>query len=157
MKKSYLIILTLGILSLMVNCQSTSGKNEIQGNSIGSTLDFKSLSRKDYKIMSTVSGEASFTRTRILVFVGYNFGILGITSKHNSGSISSIPSSLTITSPLDFAKQTAIYNAIEKVPSADALLQPRFNTSCETTQAIIFSEEKCTVKVIGKAISIIEG
>ncbi len=157
MGKRFLILLKVSIIYLMVNCQSTSGKNEIHGTSMGSNLDFQSLSRKDYKVMPAVTGEASFTRTRILIFVGYNFGILGIASEHNAGSVSSIPFSLTPTSPLDFAKQTAIFNAIEKVPSADALLQPRFNTSCESMQAIFYSVEKCKVKVIGKPIAIIEG
>ena len=52
------------------------------------------------------------------------------------------------TSSMDPVEQTALYNAIESVPSADMLLMPRAHV--ESSNYIVYSEKTVTVK--GKAI-----
>lgn len=156
-------LLALGLFAILnfTNCTSSYGSNGITGAKLGSYLDIRSLSRKDYKVIGSVKGETTFTRTRYLLpftpFTNYSFGFLGLQEKRDSGSISGFPTFITPASPLDFAKDQAIYNALEKIESADALLQPRFSTKCTVMQLFVFSEEKCTVTVTGKAISVNEG
>lgn len=159
MKKMAILALIMGLMISMNNCTSTRGTNSIAGAKISSFLDIRALNRKDYKVIGNVKGEASFTRTRTLFFPTYSFGTpyLG-TDKRDSGSVSGYPSFIVPFSPIDYAKDQAIYNALEKLDGADAILQPRFKTKCEDYSFIlIYNEEKCTVTVIGKAISINEG
>lgn len=163
MKKLAILALVAGLMISMNNCTSTHGTNGIAGAKISSFLDIRALTRKDYKVIGSVKGEASFTRTRIVLpiypFVTYSFGtpVIG-TDKRDSGSISGYPTFPTIGSPFDYAKEQAIYNALEKLDGADAILQPRFKTKCEEFNIIfLYNEQKCTVNVIGKAIAINEG
>ncbi|TGN00591.1 hypothetical protein [Leptospira yasudae] len=164
MKKMAILALIMGLMISMNNCTSTRGTNSIAGAKISSFLDIRALNRKDYKVIGNVKGEASFTRTRYVLplypFVTYSFGtpFVGLNEKRDSGSISGYPSFISPLSPLDYTKDQAIYNALEKLDGADAVLQPRFKTKCEDFNFIfIYNEEKCTVTVIGKAISINEG
>lgn len=161
MKKLSLILLGLFAILNFTNCTTSYGSNGIAGAKLGSYIDIRSLSRKDYKVIGNVKGEATFTRTRYLLpispFTFYTFGFVGLQEKRDTGSISGFPTFIVPASPLDFAKDQAIYNALEKLDSADFILQPRFATKCSTLQFFVFSEEKCTVTVIGKAISVNEG
>jgi len=50
------------------------------------------------------------------------------------------------------AKQSAIYNAVQSVPNADAIINPRFH---EESYSVGIWYNKTTVTVKGKAISII--
>ncbi|MCZ8341923.1 MAG: hypothetical protein O9301_02740 [Leptospira sp.] len=161
MKQLSFILIGLFAILNFTNCTTSYGTNGITGAKLGSFLDIRSLSRKDYKVIGSVKGETTFTRTRYLLpfspFTSYNFGFVGLQEKRDMGSISGYPSFITPLSPLDFAKDQAIYNALDKLESADAILQPRFATKCTNVQYFIFSEEKCTVTVTGKAISVNEG
>ncbi|EMO88437.1 hypothetical protein [Leptospira noguchii] len=162
MKKLVILALVIELMISINNCTSVQGTNGIAGAKLSSFLDIRALNRKDYKVIGSVKGESSYTRTRYLIplypFVTYNFGTPGLTAKKDSGSISGYPVFPTPTSPLDYAKDQAIYNALEKLDGADAILQPRFKTKCEEFSfPLFYNEEKCTVNVIGKAISINEG
>ncbi|TGJ99685.1 hypothetical protein EHO59_17790 [Leptospira semungkisensis] len=161
MNKKGIIALLIAFVAFASNCTSTQGSNQIAGAKLGSFLDIRALSRKDYKVIGNVKGEASFSRTRILLpiypLTFYNFGVPGLSDKRESGSISGYPTWATPLSPLDYTQEQAIYNALEKLDSADAVLQPKFKWKCETTQAFLYSDEKCTVTVIGKAIAVNEG
>jgi len=102
---------------------------------------------------------------------GTLFGFIGIGGERKSGRLGSIPSDekrldgkkvvssvffpplllywwKTSSSSMDPVEQTALYNAIESVPSADMLLLPRYHV--ERSNYIVYSEKTVTVK--GKAI-----
>ena len=96
---------------------------------------------------------------------GTLFGFIAIGGERKSGRLGSIPSDEKVvssvffppllrywwkmsSSSMDPVEQTALYNAIESVPSADMLLMPR--THVESSNYIVYSEKTVTVK--GKAI-----
>lgn len=145
----------------MTGCETSRGFREIEGAKLGNYVEFRSLSRNQYTVRGNVVGKAQFVRTRVLFpfspFTSFTFGRLGLTDKTNEGVIHGFPGSFTPLSPLDYTKEQAVYNALEKIPDADLLLQPRFSWKCKMTQYFFGSSETCTVTVKGKAISINEG
>lgn len=168
MKK--LIISSLILVGFMaVGCTTSRGYSAIGGARLGNFIDFRSLSRKDFSVKSNVKGEATFIRTRILlpipIFTYYTFGIPNLTEKRDVGEIqnaqgqriSGYPTFITPGSPLDYAQEQAVYNALDKIGNADLLLQPRFAYKCTATTYILYSTETCTVTVKGKAVTINEG
>ncbi|HPB12181.1 MAG TPA: hypothetical protein PLU38_01965 [Kiritimatiellia bacterium] len=83
-----------------------------------------------------IIGEATGTATG-----GKLFGFISIGGEEKYGQLGN----MILVSPVEKA---AVYNAIESVPTADALLAPRF--SSKRSNYLIYSEESVTVK--GKAI-----
>jgi len=102
---------------------------------------------------------------------GTLFGFIAIGGERKSGRLGSIPSDekrmdtkkvvstvffpplilywwKTSSGSMDPVEQTALFNAIESVPSADMLLMPRAHV--ERSNYIVYSEKTVTVK--GKAI-----
>lgn len=102
---------------------------------------------------------------------GTLFGFIAIGGERKSGRLGSIPTDerqvdgkkvvstilfppallywwKTSSSAMDPVEQTALFNAIESVPTADMLLLPRYHV--ERSNYIVYSEKTVTVK--GKAI-----
>jgi len=84
-----------------------------------------------------VLGDAKGTATG-----SFLFGCIKLGDQYKSGSIGSFG---MLADPV---QQAAIYDAIESVPTADALIAPRFTST--TTSYVVYSEKTVTVK--GKAI-----
>ena len=72
---------------------------------------------------------------------GKLFGLIPIGGETNYGQVGNMIQ-------LNPVAKTAVYNAIESVPTADALLAPRF--ARKVSNYIVYTEETITVK--GKAI-----
>lgn len=83
-----------------------------------------------------VIGEATGTATG-----GKLFGFISVGGENKSGQLAG-------TLQVNPVVRAAIYNAIESVPTADALLAPRYTT--KVSNYIVYKEETVTVK--GKAI-----
>jgi hypothetical protein len=83
-----------------------------------------------------VIGDATGTATGAKLF-----GFIPIGGEKKSGMVGGMIQ-------LDPVAKTAIYNAIESVPTADSLLAPRY--SVKVSDYVIYTEETVTVK--GKAI-----
>ena len=83
-----------------------------------------------------IIGDATGTATG-----GKLFGFISIGGEDKYGQMGN----MILVSPVERA---AVYNAIESVPTADALMAPRF--SSKRSYYIVYSEESVTVK--GKAI-----
>lgn len=163
----------LTITILLVACVALGGActtrshHSAYGARLGSYLDFRSLSRKDYTVRANVMGKATVTKTNFLGFTYYSFGVPGLTEKRDSGAIHGIemedaPKNIPIPfapgdPALEYAKDQAIYNALDKIPDADVLLQPRFSWKCTANWAVIYTTSSCEVTVKGKAITINEG
>jgi hypothetical protein len=76
----------------------------------------------------------------------YVLGIIPVKGENKTGAIGTSLNLRKLYSPV---QRAAIYNAIESVPTADALLAPRFQTTV-TKNLFLFKEETVTVR--GKAI-----
>jgi len=72
---------------------------------------------------------------------GMLFGFIALGGENKSGQLAG----MMFMNPVEAA---AVYNAIESVPTADALIAPRWEKT--TSNYFIYTEEKVTVK--GKAI-----
>ncbi len=83
-----------------------------------------------------IIGDATGTATG-----GKLFGFISIGGENKYGQLGN----MMLVSPVEKA---AVYNAIESVPTADALMAPRFVS--KRSNYIVYSEESVTVK--GKAI-----
>lgn len=77
---------------------------------------------------------------------GYLFGFFAVKCENKSGAIGASVGLDRLYSPV---QQAAVYNAIESVPTADALISPRFHTTVEKN-FFLYREETVTVR--GKAI-----
>ncbi len=148
------LILILMIAVVGTGCHSIKS-NEGVGAKLGTLLDFRSLTRKDYIVRASVKGEATVVQTRVLVWSWYNWGNM-FASANERAEIKGYPNALITTNALDSAREHAVYNALESVPDADLILQPRFYYECNSVQYVVYAQEICKVIVRGKAISIRE-
>lgn len=156
MKKGLAVVLFVATGFVFSNCSARLGGTEVQGARLGSSIEIKSLSRKDYKVLSNVKGEATASFTRILIFWTANPGISW--SERDAGSISGFGILTFPWTTLSYAQDQATFNALKSVPSADLILQPRFSQDCkESFFPIFYTSVECKVTVTGKAISINEG
>jgi hypothetical protein len=122
---SALFIVTVVAVSLTgcVSYKSTAPQGTL-------TLDMNTPATYD------IIGDAKGTATGAALF-----GLIPIGGEKKVGSIGGVM-------VFDPVEQTALYNAIESVPTADSLMWPRFQV--ETKNYIVYTEKTVTVK--GKAI-----
>ena len=117
-------------LSLFVATGCTMHSNVMPG--VAPLLDIKTAAT--YDVLGPAEGTASG---------GLIFGIIPVGGEKKAGSIAG--SGFMMLSPVQSA---ALYNAIEAVPTADALLSPRWNIV--TKNYVVYQDVTVTVK--GKAI-----
>ncbi len=150
--------MVIGIFGIAVlgfgNCSSSQKFNEIGGATLAINMNFSNLKRKDFKVLTIAEGQSTVKKDRILIWSSYDFG----EQNSEKGFVKGFSSSgFSHGGALSYAKDRAMYNALEKIPNADAVLEPRFKWSCTYTDNFFTSSETCTVTVKGKAISINEG
>lgn len=122
-----LAVLTTG-MALLSGCVSYI--NQVPG----AAVPLKPLeSTATYDVLGDAKGTATGA---------YLFGFIPLGMESKSGSIGY---GLSMADPV---QQIAVYNAIESVPTADALIAPRFDAT--VSNYIIYREKTVTVK--GKAI-----
>lgn len=129
--RNTVLVLALGLVLLTAGCTTAT----IPGVPFG-RLDFQSLSSSEYKILGDAEGTGHAGHVLFIPF-----GDTGI-----RGCIGSM------FQPAGSAYSAAMYNAIESVPGADAILLPRSNG--KTVEFLLFGESTVTVK--GKAIKILK-
>ena len=158
MKKNILKIFVIALLvGTSTNCITNQAQNSMQSARLTSFIDIRSLSRGDYKVIGQAEGKATVTTTRYLVLLSSTVRpIPYFEGNHKRGHINGF-STMSLPTARGRATMEATYNAIESVPNADMLLQPRTSWNCEIRQYILFSVRTCEVTVKGKAISINAG
>jgi len=125
--QALMVLATVGLGMMMTGCISYGNRAPSAGVPLE---DLKTTATYD------VIGDATGTSTGAVLF-----GIIPIGGENKSGQLGS----MILVNPVEKA---AVYNAIESVPTADALLAPRFNT--KVSNYIVYKEQTVTVK--GKAI-----
>ena len=115
----------------VVGCSAAS--NSIPEARVGGMTLAPLATNSSYEIIGQAEGTASGS---------YLFGFIPVGVERKSGSIAGSWAYMT---PVERA---AVYNAIDSVPDADALIAPRF--AAVSKNYLIYSEETVTVK--GKAI-----
>ncbi len=140
MKKSVLILAAFAFLSFMIGCTSMSKDTRIiaaQG---------LRLVPMDYDVIGDTAAEE--TRTYIL---GIDFAHIfsdemaaSVEEDTNIGFIYTL-----MAPPEDKVKRGAMYKALEKVPQADRILEPRWTVEVNDMLFV----KKITVKMTAKAIS----
>lgn len=124
-------------LWLLGGCASESAG--IPGLALTQDLRMEQLHRKDYSLLGPVSGSGCST------YVGlWPIPIFWISTDSGRGEIFGLDTR-------NSAEQAAIYQAIESMPGADALIAPRFHE--ETEGVFVWYKHRC-VKVAGKAIAL---
>ncbi len=114
------------------------------------TLGLEGLKRNEYQVLETVTGKGCVTRI---------LGIIKITEPENREMEYNRPSQKAIDllgwligkSSIAHAREIALYSALESVPDADFLLEPRFYDE-ETGIPLLYT--KVCSKVKGKAVRI---
>lgn len=129
--RNAVLVLAAGLALLTLGCSTAT----IPGVPYGK-LEFQPLSSSEYKILGDAEGTGHCGHVLIIPF-----GDLGV-----SGYIGSM------FQPAGSAYSAAMYNAIESVPGADAILLPR--SRGKSMEFLLFGESTVTVK--GKAIKILK-
>jgi len=154
MRNTVLAVSLLAVVGLVAGCSSMA--NSVPGVGVPLWID----TPDSFEIIGRVQGTSTG---------GYLFGFIPIGVENKTGAIASAPSGggqppggilrsifpfnliiAAASSPggYDPVARAAVYNAIESVPNADALLAPRWNSLKKNY--IIYSEKTVTVK--GKAV-----
>ncbi len=147
-KKLALVVLAAG----MAGCTSLGKSYPV--NRVSSGIEIMPLNRNEYRVLGDTKGEACAK-----YFLGGKLPwFSGVPSKTVSGSagagsfLASLPIIGSIFGGQERVAQEAIYEALEKVPGADALLSLRTRTHKKTSVPLIYREECITVQ--GKAFAI---
>jgi len=152
--KTLFLPIAYGIAALsFCNCTSTKKYNEIGGATLAINMNFSNLKRKDFKVLTLAEGKSTVKYDRVLFWSSFDFG-----ENTEKGFVKGFSSpSVSHGEALAYANDRALYNALEKIPNADAVLEPRFSWDCQYSNSFFAIRETCTVTVKGKAISINEG
>lgn len=137
MKRIIVLVLVIAMISLVfTGCVSKS--RSLPGTSLP-------LADADYEVLGDT--QAEFTLMRVLIF---NIG----EGKRNLGTLSGSGGLLAnLNIPVDttgIAKNAALYKALEQMPDADMVIEPRYKI--DRTNYYIF--EKVTVQVTAKAVKL---
>src|SRR3989339_1699122 len=113
MNKYFLVLLFVSSVVFVSGC--SYNKVGLPGIGIEKTLSLENISRKDYKIMETAEGQATTKYYGL-----WPIPVFWMKGENTSTVMFGFPSSSR-------AKQSAIYNAVQSVPNADAIINPRFH------------------------------
>jgi hypothetical protein len=143
--RGMLIIL---ILILSMGC-ATKGKSlQVEGYP---KFTLETLKRSEYQILETTSGKGCVTRILGIIKISRPDSYY-VESRKAEGAISiSLFGWLFGKSSLDQAREIALYTALESVPEADFIFEPRYYDE-ESGFPLIYSKVCSTVK--GKAVRI---
>jgi hypothetical protein len=128
-------VLVLVMISLISPGCWTSTRHEIQG--LEAPVMKAQLNRTDYEVLGKAEGEGC-----VKYYGLWPLPLFWLTLPLDSGKIYGVGS-------WSLAKNLAIYNALQKIPDADAVVLPRFESRYE--RIFVWYRETC-VKVRAKAI-----
>ncbi len=175
--KSLTLLGAIAIASLATACGTSTSASVSSVQGIG--FSTSPLSRADYVIMGDAKGEACAEETCVAFFgctkkAGSAAGEDLLEGRLNSDNVDNVNMRGGSTGDLDFftalmnalfgggdeggpsdselAERIALYKAIESVPDADAIIQPRKSIQVTTTADLFGNGKKSCVKVKGKAI-----
>jgi hypothetical protein len=146
-KNERVVIALLLLIGSVSSCamRKTVGMQEV---TIGQTLTFNHLERKHYEILQPTEGEGCAK------YIGlWPLPIFFVIAEDKYADIRNSTILLWGFGASGRAKNIAIFNAIEKVPEADAIIFPRYY---EETYSFLPWYVKTCVTVKGKAIKIKE-
>ena len=137
----------------LTGCTSISKTYPI--NRVSSGMEIMPLNRNEYKVMGDTKGEACakyFLGGKLPWFSGVPTKTVSGVEGGGGSFLASLPIIGTFFGGQPQVIQEATYEALEKVPGADALLSVRVKTLKKTSVPLLYREECVTVQ--GKAFAI---
>ncbi|HAF94964.1 MAG: hypothetical protein A2021_08095 [Elusimicrobia bacterium GWF2_52_66] len=150
--KAILAVVGLAVIGL-TGCTSISKTYPI--NRVSSGVEIMPLNRNEYKVLGDTKGEACakyFLGGKLPWFSGVPTKTVSGVEGGGGSFLASLPIIGTFFGGQPQVIQEATYEALEKVPGADALLSVRVRTLKKTSVPLFYREECVTVQ--GKAFSI---
>lgn len=147
LKRLFLSICTVVILFSLFQC-GTQMQMKIPGATYPGALKFEELKRNEYEVLGEVKGQGKASYTGLWPIPVFWFSV----SDEKYGNVTNLKlwSSFGI-GEVNIAKEIAVYKALESIPDADLIIEPRYRV-VKKSWAIWHS--KAAVEVKGKAIKI---
>jgi len=138
------IILGAAVLLTAIGC--TSMRTKIPGVHYPEEISLAQLDREDYEVLGNVTGEGSASYTGLWPIPIFFF------SKSDQESGKANNWKIGLGNPVEsMARDVAVYKALQSIPEADLLIEPRYHTK-SVNYGIWYT--KMWVTVTGKAIRI---
>lgn len=153
--KRQLIIAASGLIFLgLTGCSNTNNKN-YPVNRITSGIELMPLYRNEYKVLGDTKGEACakyLLGGKLPWFSGVPAKRVSSATSGGGSFMASLPIIGVLFSGQAQVVQEATFEALDKIPGADALISMRVKTHKKSSVLFIYSEECATIQ--GKAFAI---
>lgn len=152
MTKTKLAAIVIALAGL-TGCTSLSKNYPV--NRVSNGVEIMPLNRSEYKVLGDTKGEACakyFLGGKLPWFSGVPAKTVSGAQSGATGFLASLPLIGAFFGGQEQVVQEAVYDALEKVPGADALLSVRTRNLKKTSVPLLYREECATVQ--GKAFAI---
>ena len=154
MKRSLMMAASGLMLLGLAGCSNTNTKN-YPVNRITSGIELMPLYRNEYKVLGDTQGEACskyLLGGKLPWFSGVPAKRVSSAEAGGGSFLASLPIIGVLFSGRGQRIQEATYEALDKIPGADALISMRVKTHKKSSILLIYSEECATIQ--GKAFTI---